>query len=123
MDTKRLKRSFLFAWRGLKENYKKEQNFRIQLTIALGVLLAGALLQIEWERMFALVFMVGMVLSFEVMNSALERYIDQISPEINDEIGVAKDVLAGAVLITSVIAIIVGVIVFYDPVVSWLGVI
>lgn len=113
-------RSFQFAWRGLKENYKKEQNFRIQLTISLLVLIAAAMLRVEWERMFALIFMIGMVLSFEVMNSALERYIDQISPDKDDEIGLAKDILAGAVLVTAITAVIVGIIVFYDPIVNLL---
>jgi len=70
--------------------------------------------------MFALVITIGVVLSFETMNSALERHIDRILPQKDEKIGLAKDILAGAVLITAITSIIVGIIVFYQPIVSLL---
>ncbi|MFA5196831.1 MAG: diacylglycerol kinase family protein [Patescibacteria group bacterium] len=120
MDFIRLKNSFKYAWTGLKENYRKEQNFRIQLLMGLLVITCAVVLKIDWLRMFALVITIGVVLSFETMNSALERHIDRILPQKDEKIGLAKDILAGAVLITAITSIIVGIIVFYQPIVSLL---
>jgi len=118
MDFKRLKNSFKYAWTGLKDNYRKEQNFRIQLGIGLIVIICALLMKLDWLKLFALSLTVGVVLSFEIMNSAIERYIDRISPQKDEKIGLAKDTLAGAVLIMAIISIFIGFFVFYEPILN-----
>jgi diacylglycerol kinase len=115
MDIKRLKNSFRYAWVGLKDNYEKEQNFRIQLLIGFLVLTLALVLNLNWLKLFALLITIAMVLSLEMMNSALERYIDILSPSKDKTIGLVKDVLAGAVLVAAIVSVIIGLVVFYQP--------
>ena len=59
-----------------------------------------------WWALIALVS--GLVLAFELMNAALEKLIDRLHPERHPEIGAAKDMAAGAVLVLACAALIVG---------------
>lgn len=116
IDFRRLQDSFGYAWRGIKENYKKEQNFRIQLLVGIIVFVIALALRFDWERMVALLVIICIVLVTEMMNSALERYIDKLSPDEDHRICFTKDVLAGAVLITSIMAVFAGIAIFYTPI-------
>ena len=116
MDFRRLKKSFRYAWKGLKDNYRKEQNFRIQLGIGILVIICAVFIKLDWLRLFALSLTIGVVLSFEIMNSAIERYIDRISPQRDEKIGLAKDTLASAVLVMAILSIFIGIFVFYEPI-------
>lgn len=97
---------FGFAMSGLREALVKEQSFRIQLVAA--VLVIAVLFALRptpvWWALFILV--IGCVLSLEMINTALEAWIDRVHPEKNDSIRIAKDCAAGAVLIMSGVSIV-----------------
>ncbi|MDD4931168.1 MAG: diacylglycerol kinase family protein [Candidatus Colwellbacteria bacterium] len=112
---KRLRKSFYYAFSGLKQTWQKEQNFRIQLLIGSIIIAAGMIISLDWFRMFALIVTICMVLSLETINSAFERYIDRISPERDDTIGLVKDMLAGAVLLSVLASVIIAGLVFIKP--------
>lgn len=106
-------RSFYFAVRGLRRLLETEQNSRIHLiaAILLGCLAYGFHLHaIEAAVLF---FAVVLVFAIEITNTAIEKLLDVIHPESHDQIAFIKDALAGAVLIASVIAVVVGILVFY----------
>jgi diacylglycerol kinase (ATP) len=98
-----------FAVRGLRLALAREASFRTQLFAAAAVL---ALLLVTrpaplWWAVMALA--VGFVLVAELLNTALEAVVDRLHPERHPEIGAAKDIAAGAVLVASAIAVAVGI--------------
>jgi diacylglycerol kinase len=54
-----------------------------------------------------------LVIGFEIMNTAMEKFLDIVHPDSHYQIRYIKDSMAGAVLVSAVIAFVVGVIVFY----------
>lgn len=106
-------KSIAHALRGLKEIARREQSFRLQLLAALIVIVLTIAIPLAmWERIL-LLLMVAAVLVLEVMNSVLERISDALKPRLHPVIRDIKDMMAGAVLITSVTATIVAVLIFW----------
>lgn len=97
-----------FASAGLRVVLRRERSFRVQAVIGLCAMGAVCLLQpgLMWTALVALC--TGLVLALEAMNAALEYAIDRLHPEFAEQIREAKDVAAGAVLIASGIAAMVG---------------
>ncbi len=108
----RLKKSFFWAIEGVVEAFKREPNFKIQLIIALVVLLLGVLANISAWKWAILLITVAFVLSFELVNTACEKMLDILIKEHHPSIKYVKDILAGAVLILSIMAILIAIIVF-----------
>lgn len=109
---KNQKIGFSFAWNGIQEVFKTERNFRIHILAALLVVITGFLLKITRYEWLAICLTIAFVLVSEAMNSAIEKTIDYISPNIHPAAKQIKDIAAGAVLIAAIVAIIVGIIVF-----------
>jgi len=109
---KKLKRSFRDAFCGVRVALKAEQSFRIQMVLA-GVvvifMLALPLLNIERA---ILVLVMGLVLGLELLNSQLEDILDLISQKKNHKIKKIKDLSAAAVLVSTIAAIVIGLLIF-----------
>lgn len=106
-----------FAVHGLYLAVRREGSFRTHLLAGAGVLavlLATRPAPLWWA---VLALAVGLVLVAELVNSALEALSDHLHPEAHPEIGAAKDIAAGAVLVASGIAVLVGL----AYAVQWLG--
>jgi diacylglycerol kinase len=117
---KRIK-SFTYALKGFVWLFRFEHNSRIHLFVLLIVIGSGFFFQITKEE-WALIFIVsGFVFSAEAFNSAIEFLADEVSMEKRDKIGKAKDLAATGVLIAALIAIIIGLIIFYPKVISLLN--
>ena len=99
-----------------------EQSFRIQVAIALLVMVAGIVFQVKTYEWIILVLLVGSVLTLELINSIFERMVDSFKPRIHPMVKDIKDIMAGAVLIVSVIATVVGITIFYPHLVDLLTV-
>jgi len=106
--------------RGITTAVKTERNMKIHIAAALIVFIAAALLQLDRVRWLFLLVAVAMVLVAELMNTAVEAVVDLISPEEHVLARVAKDTAAGAALVAAVFAVVIGIIVFYEPVWEWL---
>lgn len=112
IKTKKLINSFKYAFLGLIFALKHERNFRIMLYFALLVIFLSFYLPTKiWEKIFIFIAIV-MVLSSELINTALERIGNEISEKFSYNIKIAKDVMASAVLISSIFAFILGLIIF-----------
>lgn len=105
-------RSFKYAINGLKILFKKEHNARIHLVISLLVIISGFVLNINNIEWLAILMLIGLVISLEAINSAIETLSDFVSPHKSEMIKAVKDLSAGAVLIASIIAVICGSIIF-----------
>jgi undecaprenol kinase len=97
-----------FALAGLRSVLERERSFRSQILFGLAAGAVTLLLQpgLLWAALVAI--SIGFVLALEVLNAALEYALDHLHPHFAREIGVAKDAAAGAVLIASVTAFVVG---------------
>lgn len=111
-------KSFGSAFSGLKLILKHEHNFRIHIIILVIVVVAGIYLKITATGWISIAVVSGLVLASECFNSALEYLSDIVSPEINPVIKSVKDTAAAGVLISAIIAIVVGLIIFIPEIVE-----
>ncbi len=108
----RVIKSFGWAFNGLKDCILHEKNFRIQYLLALAVVIAGVFLKISSTEWTTILLCFGLVLSFEIINSAIEKLCDLVSPDFNLTIKKVKDMSASAVLLSAIITFIIGCIIF-----------
>jgi diacylglycerol kinase len=112
LDIKRLLKSFRYAWRGFWYVVKNEQNVRLHLLAALLVMVLIVYFQVRlWEAVI-LVLVMMLVLTLELINTIFEKMVDVLQPRIHHYVEVIKDVMAAAVLISSVGAVIIGILIF-----------
>ena len=111
-DPKKRIKSFGYAGRGVKFFVSREQNAWIHITVSVLVILAGFIFDITKTEWMAAIFCIGLVLSAEGFNTAIEYLCNVVSPEWNEAIGRIKDVAAGSVLLSAIAAGIVGSIIF-----------
>ena len=105
-------KSFYHAFCGIFTNILKERNLRIHLVIMLMVILFGFILKISTIEWIICLILFGMVISLELVNTAIETTIDIYVDKFNDKAKLAKDTAAGAVLVSAIVSIIIGLIIF-----------
>ncbi len=104
--------SFGHALRGIRVLFKSQVNARLHLLAATLVIALGWGLQVSATEWLGLVMAMAAVFTAEALNTALELVVDLVSPEWNALARDAKDVAAGAVLLASIGALVVGGLVF-----------
>lgn len=105
-------KSFGYAGRGIKAVLKSEINMKIHLIMAVLVVICGIFFRISLNEWLICLLCFGIVMSAEIMNTAIETVIDLVSPDKNKLAGKAKDAAAGAVLVAAIFAAITGLIIF-----------
>jgi diacylglycerol kinase len=110
--------SFKPAIRGTKFVLMNEHNARIHLGAALAAIILGIVLKIGKAEWLVILLCIGLVLAFEIMNSAVEKMVDFISPGINDKARLIKDIAAGSVLVAAVVSLMAGLIIFIPHVIA-----
>lgn len=105
-------KSFIHAFNGLKSAFKEEANFRIHAVATIVVVAAGLYFQLSITEWLAIIIVIGLVLVTELVNTAIENIADFISPEKHEKIKTIKDISAAAVLISTIVALVVGLLVF-----------
>ncbi len=112
-EIRKLSKSLRHAFRGLKYTISNERNFQIELVAAVFVVsLIFAFKVKSWEAII-LILMIMWVLITELTNTVVERVADIIKPRVHPYSCLIKDIMAAVVLISSVIALVVGIIIFY----------
>jgi len=106
------RRSFVYAWRGVCTVLRSQHNAWIHAAASVGVVVLGVLLGVGRLEWLALIFAVVSVWMAESLNTALELLCDVASPDFHPLVEKAKDVAAGAVLISALGALLVGGLVF-----------
>jgi len=109
---KRLLKSFTYAFRGLGKTLWEEQNLQIQSLAGLVVIILGWYFKIENWKWLILILVIGLVILMELVNSAVERITDVLKPRLDSYVKEIKDIMAAAVMLASIIAVIVGLIIF-----------
>ncbi len=104
--------SFANAFHGILLLFRSQINARIELGITLVVIVAGLVFGISTIEWIVIILCIALVLSLEGINTAIEIFADKLHPGFDTEIGKAKDVAAGAVLIASMLVAIIGIVIF-----------
>ena len=105
-------RSVGYAFKGLYVLLKTEASIKIQFFIALFMAGLGFYLEISAVEWMLQLLAVGMVMGVEGVNTAIEKLADYVQPAKDPKIGLLKDISAGAVMIVSMVACIVGLIIY-----------
>lgn len=113
-------KSFTNAQRGIHLLFKSQPNARIELVIAVIVVVAGILFKISSAEWSMIILCIALVLGLEGINTAIEILANKVHPGFDNEIGKVKDAAAGAVLIASIVAAIIGFIIFAPHLLNFL---
>jgi|SRR6185369_11475560 len=108
----RLFKSFRHALRGIAFALRNERNFQVEMATAGVVGLLMLWLPLSKGENIILIFTIILVLGFELINTAQERVMDILKPRVHPYARVVKDVMAGAVLVVSVGAVVIGFCIF-----------
>lgn len=105
-------KSLGFACKGAWLLLKTEASIQIQFVIAVLMTVAGFYFNISSTEWMLQILAIGLIMSIEGLNTAIEEIADFIHPEHHTKIGFIKDVAAGAVFIAAVAAILIGLIIY-----------
>ncbi|MFA5871521.1 MAG: diacylglycerol kinase family protein [Parcubacteria group bacterium] len=110
---RKLFKSFRNAGKGLKYVLKNEQNFQLEILIGILVIILMFVFSIRgWEKI-ALFIVIFAVLVMELINTIMERVVDILKPRVHPYAQLIKDVMAAAVLLSSIGAVVIGLLIFY----------
>jgi len=107
-----LRGSFVNAIAGLKYVIKHEKNFQNELLAALLVIIGMAYFRVTRGEAVVLFLVIAGVLVMELFNTVVERVVDILKPRVHPYARLIKDLMAAGVLLTSILAVIVGLIIF-----------
>lgn len=105
-------RSVGYALKGAFLLIRTEASIKVQVFIGLVMTAMGFFYEISSLEWILQIFAIGMVMGIEGLNTAVEKTADFIQPEFDERIGFIKDIAAGAVMIVSIAASIVGLIIY-----------
>ena len=97
-----------------------ERNFRVEIAMAILVTMMSYLLRVSIVEWCILVLTIGIVLSLELVNTAIERTVDLVTKDYLELAKIAKDVAAGAVFIMSIFSVVIGILIFLPKVMTLL---
>ena len=104
--------SFKYAIEWIFTALKEEKNMKIHFIIMILVIILGIILKISRIEWIICIILFGFVISLELVNTAIENTVDLITQEKHPKAKIAKDVSAGAVLVATITAVVVGLIIF-----------
>ena len=110
--------SFTYPIKGLKYAYRNEQNLAVDVGVALLVTIAGFIFKLNLVEWAILALTIGLVISCELINTAIEAVVDLVTEDYHSLAKVAKDTAAAAVFVFAIIAVIVGLIIFLPKVIA-----
>lgn len=109
---KKLLKSFKYAFEGIFTGIKEEQNMKVHIVIMILVIIFGIMLKISTIEWIICIVLFGLVISMELINTAIENTVDLVTKEKNEQAKIAKDVASGAVLVSAIASTIIGLIIF-----------
>ena len=114
-------RSLKRAWRGICHTLKTQRHMQFHVLATIIVLSMAWWTKVSRFEWLILMVAIGCVIGAEVMNSAVEIVVDMVQPNFHPLAGMAKDVASGAVLVTAIQAIVIGLIVFAPSLFRFMG--
>ncbi|MFC5270958.1 diacylglycerol kinase family protein [Adhaeribacter terreus] len=108
--------SFGYAFKGIWAAFWYEPNMKLHLLGAAEAIFLGWFFEINNAEWIWITLAIGLVWMAEIFNTAVEKLTDLVSPEYNELAGRVKDLAAGAVLISAITALVIGLLVFWPHV-------
>ena len=118
---KALRKSFKYALKGIFTALTICRNLKIHYLLAVIAIVAGFYFQIGRLEFVIVLLTITLVVTLEMMNTAIEKVVDLLTEKYHILALIAKDVAAGAVLIASVIALIIGALIFGPHIMALFG--
>ncbi len=115
---KKFSDSVRYALRGIAHGISSERNVKIQVLIGVVVIFLAAYLGISKLEFILIIFAVFLVIILELVNTTLERLIDKIHPKYDKDYEKIKDLMAGVVFLGGLLAVLVGFLILFEPLVS-----
>lgn len=115
-QTENFWKSFKCAIAGIIYSVKTGRNLIIQVCFALFAIVLGIFLKISKIEWAIIIFTILFVIFAEILNTAVETVVDLVTEEYNEKAKIAKDVAAGAVLISAINSVAMGLIIFLDKI-------
>lgn len=112
-------RSFGYAFAGIWTGIRKERNMKIHCTALLMVVIAGIAFRITVSEWCICIVLCALVMSLELVNTAVEAVVDLVTEEKKPLAKIAKDTAAGAVLIAAIASVIIGLLIFVPHIAGW----
>ncbi|UJF35082.1 diacylglycerol kinase [Paenibacillus hexagrammi] len=109
------RRSFRYAYEGIKYALDTQRNMKFHFCVAFLVLLAALLCRLPKTDILFILLAVTLMIVTELINTAIEKTVDLAMPDRHPLAKIAKDVAAASVLVSAGFAVIVGMVVFYEP--------
>ncbi|CAN7491536.1 diacylglycerol kinase [Paenibacillus sp. LjRoot56] len=110
------RRSFRYAYEGIKYALDTQRNMKFHFSVAFLVLLAALFIHLSKTDILFILLAVTLMIVTELINTAVEKTVDLAMPDRHPLAKIAKDVAAASVLVSAMFAIVVGLVVFYEPV-------
>ena len=111
-EIKQLKKSFLNAFKGFFYCIKNERNIRIHIVVGIFIFTFAFFFKLTLSEYAILTISIGLVVCCEIFNTAIEALVNLSSPAYNSWARIAKDVAAGGVFLSSLVAVCVGIFLF-----------
>lgn len=107
---------------GINYTIDHERNFKIEMIIAMLVIVAGFFFKVSKIEWLILLITTSSVLVLELVNTSIERCVDLVTKDYQELAKHAKDVSAGAVLLASLFSVCIGIIIFLPKILEMIGV-
>ena len=114
-------RSAQFASQGALQFFSKQRNAKIQIVIGITAITLGFIVSISLYQWLLVLFCIGLVISLEMINSAIEVFCDMVTTDFHPKIKIIKDVAAGAVLFASLASLVIGLIIFIPALTNFIN--
>lgn len=113
-------RNFRHSWRAIRFLWRSEFSFQLQVMFGFLVIVVSWFIELSPMEFAIVILAIGVVLSVEAINTAIEELCDHVTPEEHPKVGIVKDLGSGASLLIGSCAIIVGLFIFIPHIVSLL---
>lgn len=117
----RFVKSFSYSIEGLKYAYKYEQSMMIHVIATILVICANIFFQVTGIEWLITILAIGMVLSAELFNTAIEAVVDLVTLEIHPLAKIAKDCGSAATFVLAIMAAIIGCVIYIPYIIGVLG--
>ena len=114
---KHIVKSFKYAIDGVREAFQSEKNMKVHFIIMILAIILGVVLKLSSVEWAILIITIGLVLISEFINTSLEQIVDIVSPEIKEKARIAKDVAAAGVLVSAIVAVLIGAFLFLPKII------
>jgi len=106
-------KGFVYAGKGIIYMIGTQRNARFHLFAAIFVILAGIWFNLSTAEWLFIIAAIGMVFTAEAINTSIEKVVNLVEPGQNPLAGKAKDLAAGAVLISAIVSMVIGILIFW----------